>query len=67
MYQGIDLDGQVHQQIERQEQMQQRTPTELTDFTAFHDGVVLKNSNKIRTNWEDYYQVRPADSVVTPS
>ena len=38
-----------------------------TDFTAFHDGVVLKNSDKMRTNWEDYYQVRPTDSVVTPS
>jgi len=38
-----------------------------TDFTTFHNGVVLKNSDEIRTNWEDYYQVRPTDSVVTPS
>jgi hypothetical protein len=66
-YQGIDLDGQVNQKRERQGQTQQQAPIGRTDFTAFHDGVVLKNSDKIRTNWEDYYQVRPTDSVVTPS
>jgi len=38
-----------------------------TDFTAFYDGVVLKSSNKMRTNWEDYYRVRPTDLVVTLS
>ena len=42
----------------RKEQMQQ---------PAFHDGVVLKSSDMMRTNWEDYYRVRPTDSVVTPS
>ena len=47
--------------------MQQQAPTVQTDFTAFYNGVVLKNSNKTRTNWEDYYQVQPTDSVVTPS
>ena len=57
-YQGIDLDGQVNQK---------QVPVVRTDFTTFHDGVVLKNSDKMRTNWEDYYQVRPTDSVVTSS
>jgi hypothetical protein len=28
---------------------------------------VLRNSDKIRTNWEDYYQVRPIDLAITPS
>jgi len=65
-YQGIDLDGQVYQKIEGQGQTQQRAPIVRTDFTAFHDGVVLQNSNEIWTNWEDCYQVRPTDSV-TPS
>ena len=51
MYQGTDLER------PRKEQTQQ----------AFHDGVVLKNSDEIRMNWEHYYQVRPTDSVVTPS
>jgi len=51
-YQGTDPDRL------RQEQTQQ---------PAFHDGVVLKNSDKTRTNWEDYYQVRPTDSAITPS
>ena len=36
------------------------------DLTAFYNGVVLKSSDEIRINWEDYYQVRPTDSV-TPS
>ena len=36
------------------------------DLTAFYNGVVLKNSDEIRANWEDYYQVRPTDSAVTP-
>jgi hypothetical protein len=53
--------------MEEQGQAQKQAPTVRTDFTTFHDGVVLKNSDKIRTNWEDYYQVRPTDSVVTPS
>ena len=67
-YQGIDLDGQVNQKREGQGQAQQRAPpVARTDFTAFHNGVVLKNSDKMRTNWEDYYQVRPTDSVVTSS
>ena len=67
-HQGIDLDGQVNQKREGQGQTQQRAPPVLrTDFTAFHDGVVLKNSDERRTDWEDYYQVRPTDSVVTSS
>ena len=66
-HQGIDLEGQVNKKREGQEQTQQRAPVTRTDFTAFHDGVVLKNSDKMRTNWEDYYQVRPTDSVVTSS
>jgi hypothetical protein len=61
-YQGTDLDKL------REEQTQQRPPPIVqTDFTAFHDGVVLKNSDEKRTSWEDYYQVQPTDSVVTPS
>ena len=63
MYRGIDPDGLQN----KEEQTQQRDPMVQTDFTAFHDGVVLKNSDKMRTNWEDYYQVRSTDSVVTPS
>ena len=67
-HQGIDLDGQVNQKREGQGQTQQRGPPVVrTDFTAFHDGVVLKSSNEIRTNWEDYYQVQPTDSVVATS
>ena len=62
-YQGIGPDGLAN----GQGQTQQRAPIGQTDFTAFHDGAVLKNSDKIRTNWEDYYQVQPTDSVVTPS
>ena len=27
---------------------------------------MLKNSDEIHMNWEDYYQVRPTDSAVTP-
>ena len=45
-YQGIDLDGQVNQK---------QVPTVRTDFTAFYDRVVLKSSDKMRPNWEDYY------------
>lgn len=60
-YQGTDLGR------PKEEQTQQQAPTLRTDFTAFYNGVVLKSSDKIRTNWEDYYQVRPTDSVVTPS
>ena len=37
------------------------------DFTTFYNKVVLKNSNEMRVNWEDYYQVRPTDLVVTLS
>ena len=37
------------------------------DITAFYNRVVLKNSDEMRTNWEDYYQVRPTDPVVTSS
>ena len=48
-YQGTDLDR------PKEEQMQQQAPVVQTDFTTFHNGVVLKNSDKIRTNWEDYY------------
>jgi hypothetical protein len=60
-YQGTDLGK------PREEQTHQRAPPVVrTDFTAFYDGVVLKNSDEIRTNWEDCYQVRPMDSV-TPS
>ena len=59
-YQGTDLDR------PKEEQTQQQAPIGRTDFTTFHDRVVLKSSNKIHTNWEDYYQVRPTDSV-TPS
>ncbi|OCL01020.1 uncharacterized protein K441DRAFT_8929 [Cenococcum geophilum 1.58] len=44
-----------------------RPRKEQTQQPAFHDGVVLKNSDKMRTNWEDCYQVRPTDLVVTPS
>ena len=67
-YQGIDLDGQVNQKREGQGQIQQRAPPVVrTDFTAFYDRVVLKNSDKMRMNWEDCYQVRPTDSVVTSS
>ena len=43
MYQGTDLER------PREEQTQQQ---------AFHDGVVLKNSDEMRTNWGDYYQNR---------
>jgi len=60
-YQGTDLGR------PKEEKTQQQAPTLRTDFTAFHNGVVLKNSDKMRTNWEDYYQVRPTDSAVTPS
>ena len=63
MYQGIGLDGLAN----GQGQTQQQAPIVQTDFTAFHDGVVLKSSDKICMNWEDYYQVQPMDSVVTPS
>jgi hypothetical protein len=66
-YQGIDLDRRVNRKREEQGQTQKQVPIVRTDFTAFHDGVVLKSSNKMRTNWEDYYQVRPTDSVVTSS
>ena len=59
-YQGIDLDRL------KEEQTWQQAPIGRTDFTAFHNGVVLKSSDEIRTNWEDYYQVRPTD-LVTPS
>jgi hypothetical protein len=62
-YQGIDLDGPQN----KEEQTQQRDPIVRTDFTAFYNRVVLKNSDKMRMNWEDYYQVRPTDSVVTSS
>jgi hypothetical protein len=64
-YQGIDLG--INQKREGQGQTQQRAPIVRTDFTAFYDGVVQKNSDKIRTSLEDYYQVRPTDLVVTPS
>ena len=50
-YQGTDLERL------REEQTQQR---------VFYDRVVLKNSDRRHTNWEDYYQVRPTNSV-TPS
>ena len=60
MYQGTDR--------LRKEQMQQQTrPVVQLSFTAFHDGVVLKNSNGIHMNWEDYYQVQPIELVVMPS
>ena len=42
-YQGMDPER------PREEQTQQR---------AFYDGVVLKNSDEMRTNWGDYYQNR---------
>ena len=45
-HQGIDLDGQVNQERERQGQTQKQVPTVRTDFTASHDGVVLKNSDE---------------------
>ena len=57
-YQGIDLDRQVNQKREEQGQTRQQAPIGRTDFTAFHDGVVLKNSDEMRTNWGDYYQNR---------
>ena len=63
-YQGTDLDRLVNEQGKTQ---QWARPIVRTDLTAFHDGVVLKNSNKMRMNWKDYYQVRHTDSVVTPS
>jgi hypothetical protein len=66
-YQGIDLDGQVNQKREGQGQTQKQAPIVRTDFTAFHDGVVLQDSDEIWADWEDCYQVRPTDSVVTPS
>jgi hypothetical protein len=50
-YQGADLDR------PKKEQTQQR---------AFHNGVVLQDSDEIWADWEDSYQVRPTDSV-TPS
>jgi hypothetical protein len=64
MYQKIDLA--INQKRKGQGQTQQRAPIVRTDFTTFYNGVVLKNSDEMRINWEDYYQVRPADSVVTP-
>ena len=54
-YQGIDLDEQINQKREEQGQTRQQ---------AFHDGVVLKNSDEMRTNWEGYDQVRPTDSEI---
>jgi hypothetical protein len=59
-YLEVDLDR------PKEEQTQQRAPTVRTDFTAFHDGVVLQDSDEIWADWEDSYQVRPTDSV-TPS
>jgi hypothetical protein len=62
MYQGTDLDR------PRKEQTQQRArPIVQPNFTAFRNGVVLKNSDKIHANWEDYYQVQPMESVVMAS
>ena len=64
-YRGIDLA--INQKGEGQGQTQQQAPPIVrTDFTAFHNGVVLQNSDKIWADWEDCYQVRPTDSV-TPS
>ena len=42
-------------------------PVVRLNFTAFHNGVVLKNSDKICMNWEDYYQnhLTFGDSCVT--
>ena len=43
-YQGTDL------KRPRKEQTQQRAPIVRTDLTAFHNGVVLQNSDEIRIN-----------------
>ena len=49
MYQGTDLDRL------KEEQIRQQAPIGRADFTNFYNRVILKSSNKIRTNWEDYY------------
>jgi hypothetical protein len=56
-----DVRGQ--QGTQGQGQTQQRAPIIRTDFTAFHDGVVLQDSDEIWADWEDCYQVQPTNSV----